>query len=81
MLERNDTAKKDTEVERLKMAIRDNIVTAEVKANGFGGIDSLRFAGAIDQIAIVYKFKSAKPKPDDIFDGSYLPSSTGRKVN
>jgi NitT/TauT family transport system substrate-binding protein len=81
VLERNDTAKKDTEVERLKMAIRDNIVTAEVKANGFGGIDSLRFAGAIDQIAIVYKFKSAKPKPDDIFDGSYLPSSTGRKVN
>jgi NitT/TauT family transport system substrate-binding protein len=81
VLERYDTAKKDTEIERLKMAIRDNIVTAEVKANGYGGIDTLRFAGAIDQIAIAYKFKSAKPKPEDIFDGSYLPSSTGRQVN
>jgi NitT/TauT family transport system substrate-binding protein len=81
VLERNDTAKRETEVERLRMAIRDNIVTAEVKENGYGGIDRLRFAKAIDQIAIAYKFKSAKPKPEDIFDDSYLPASTGRKVN
>jgi NitT/TauT family transport system substrate-binding protein len=81
VLERNDAAKKDTEVERLKMAIRENIVTAEVKADGYGGIDRPRFAGAIDQIAIAYKFKSGKPKPEDIFDGTYLPTSSGRKVN
>ena len=44
MLERNDAAKRETEIERLKIAIRDNIVTPEVKANGFGGIDNARFA-------------------------------------
>ena len=81
VLERNDAAKKNLELERLKMAIRDNIVTPEVKTNGYGGIDDERFAGAIDQIALTYKFKSAKPKPEEIFDATYLPSAAARKVN
>jgi len=81
VLERNDAAKKNLELDRLKMVIRENIVTPEVKANGYGGIDDQRFAAAIDQIAIAYKFKSAKPKPEDIFDASYLPPAAERKVN
>ncbi len=81
VLKRNDLAKKDLEVERLNMAIRDNIVTPEVKANGYGGIDRARFAGAIDQIVLTYKFKTAKPKSEDIFDASYLPLAEDRKVN
>ena len=80
-LDRNDAVKKDSEVERLKMAIRDNILTPEVKANGYGGIDNARFARAIDQLALATKFKSAKPKPDDIFDDSFLPPAADRKVN
>jgi NitT/TauT family transport system substrate-binding protein len=81
VLERNDAAKKNLELDRLKMVIRDNIVTAEVKANGYGGIEAERFSSAIDQIALAYKFKAAKPKPDDIFDASYLPPPTERKAN
>ncbi len=81
VLKRNDVARKDVELERLTMAIRDNIVTPEVKANGYGGIDSARLARAIDQIALTYKFKGEKPKPDDIFDASYLPPAASRKVN
>jgi NitT/TauT family transport system substrate-binding protein len=81
VLRRNDLAKKDVEIERLKIAIRDNIVTPEVKANGYGGIDSARFERAIDQIALTYKFKTGKPKPDDIFDASYLPPAADRKAN
>ena len=81
VLKRNDVARKDVELERLTMAIRDNIVTPEVKANGYGGIDSARLARAIDQIALTYKFKGDKPKPDDIFDASYLPPAASRKVN
>jgi NitT/TauT family transport system substrate-binding protein len=80
VLKRNELARKDVEVERLRMAIRDNIVTPEVKANGYGGIDGERFARAIDQIALTYKFK-AKPKSDDIFDASYLPAAADRKAN
>ena len=81
VLERNDAAKKNLELDRLKMVIHENILTPEVKANGYGGIDDQRFAGAIDQIALTYKFKSAKPKPEDIFDASYLPPAAMRKVN
>jgi NitT/TauT family transport system substrate-binding protein len=79
VLKRNDIAKKSTELERLTMAIRDNIVTAEVKANGYGGIDEARFAKAIDQIGLTYKWKNAKPKPSDIFDASFLPAAADRK--
>jgi len=81
VLKRNDAVKKDVEIERLRMAIRDNIVTPEVKANGYGGIDNARFARAIEQIALAYKFKAAKPKPQDVFDASYLPPAAERKVN
>ncbi len=79
VIKRNDLARKPTELERLHMAIRDNLVTAEVKANGYGAIDDARFAGAIDQIGLTYRWKAEKPKPDDIFDASYLPAAADRK--
>jgi NitT/TauT family transport system substrate-binding protein len=80
VLKRNEAATKSVELERLTMAIRENIVTPEVKANGFGAIDSARFERAIGQIALTYKFKG-KPKTDDIFDASYLPPAAERKAN
>jgi NitT/TauT family transport system substrate-binding protein len=79
-LERADGASKNLELERLNMVIRENIVTPEVKANGYGGIDAARFASAIDQLALAYKFKSAKPKPEDIFDAAYLPPAAERQL-
>ena len=81
VLKRNDGAKRPVELERLGMAIRDNIVTGEVRANGYGGIDNARFAAAIDQLAQAYRFRSAKPKPEDVFDASYLPAAAERKFN
>jgi len=80
VIKRNDVAKKEVEVERLKMALKDNIMTPEVKANGFGGIDMARFDKAIDQIGLTYEFK-AKPKGADIFDASFLPPAADRKAN
>jgi NitT/TauT family transport system substrate-binding protein len=81
VLKRNDVAKKDVELERLQMAIRDNILTPEVKANGFGGVDPARLDKSIDQIALTYTFKNPKPKGSDIFDSSFLPSDADRKTN
>ena len=80
VLARNDAAKKEVELERLRMAIRQNILTTEVKANGFGAIDPERLDRAIDQIATAYDFK-AKPKAADVFDASFLPSPAERKAN
>jgi NitT/TauT family transport system substrate-binding protein len=80
VIKRNELARKPIELERLQMAIRDNIVTPEVKADGLGGIDEARFAAAIEQITLAYKFKGDKPKPDQIFDAAYLPPAVDRKL-
>ena len=80
IMRRDDTVKRDVELERLRMAIRDNIVTPEVKANGFGAVDLARLGESIDQIGLVYTFK-AKPKAEDIFDASFLPPAAERKVH
>src|SRR5712691_11378597 len=80
ILKRDDGAKKDVELERLRMAIKDNLITPEVKADGLGGIEVARFDEAIDQLALVHAFK-AKPKAEDIFDASFLPPAAERKVN
>jgi NitT/TauT family transport system substrate-binding protein len=77
---RDDTVKKEVELERLRMGIRDNIVTPEVRANGFGAVDFMRLAESIDQIRLVYTFK-AKPKAEDIFDNSFLPPADERRVH
>ncbi len=81
VLKRNDGARKEVEFERLTMAIRDNILTPEVRANGYGAIDIDRMARAIDQIGLTYKFHRDKPKPDDVFDPSFLPAAAIRRMN
>ena len=80
VVRRDETLKKEVELERLRMAIRDNIVTPEVKADGFGAVDFARLAESIDQIGLVYTFK-AKPKADDIFDASFLPPADERRAH
>ena len=80
VLRRNDAAKKDIELERLRMAIRDNIVTPAVKADGYGDVDPQRFAAALDQLALTYHFK-AKDKAAAVFDPSFLPPAAERRVS
>lgn len=80
VIKRNDVAKKDVELERLRMALKDNILTPEVKANGYGGVDLARLDRSIEQIALTYDFKQAKPKGADIFDASFLPTAAERKM-
>lgn len=80
VIRRNDTARRDIELERLRMALRDNILTAEVKQNGFGAVDAARFENAIAQLGLAYSFK-AKPKAADVFDSSFLPDAAERMVD
>ena len=79
VIKRNDVAKKDVELERLKMILDQNILTPWVKANGIGGIDKARFERALDQIGLTFTHKN-KPKPEDIFNDSFLPPPADRKV-
>src|SRR5229473_4807239 len=80
VVKRDDVAKKEVELERLRMAISNNIVTPEVRADGYGAVAPARFEEAIEQLALTYTFK-AKPKLEDVFDASFLPPLAERKVN
>lgn len=80
VLRRNDLAKKDVEVERLRIAIRENIITPEMEERGFGALDFARLEKSIDQLALAYDFK-AKPKAADVYDASFLPDAAERRVH
>ena len=70
----------DLELERLRTVISDNILTAEVRRNGIGGIDAARLERSIDQIGEDFKFHK-RPTAGDIFDDSFLPPVGGRLIN
>ena len=80
VLRRSDGTKRDIELERLRMAIADNIVTAAVRTGGFGAIDPARFATALDQLALTYRFQ-ARDKAAGSFDPAFLPPAAERSVS
>ncbi|RAZ86170.1 ABC transporter substrate-binding protein [Cereibacter johrii] len=73
LIERNPAADAALEERRLGMAIRDNVVTDWVKANGMGNIDPERMARAIEQTKSVYEFQNA-PDAALYFDPQWLPA-------
>jgi len=79
VIKRNDVAKLEVELERLKMTLEQNVVTPWVKANGFGGIDKARWDRALDQIGLTFSFKD-KAKAGDAFVDSFLPAAADRKL-
>ena len=79
VLRRNDVAKKEVELERLRMVLEQNVVTPWVKQNGVGGIDRDRFARALEQIGLTFTYKK-KPAVEDIFTEAYLPPAAERKI-
>lgn len=79
VLARNDVAKAEVELARLKLAIADNIKTEAVAANGFGDVDMARFAKSVEQLGYAYTF-ATPVKPEDVFDPSYLPPKEERML-
>ena len=80
VLTKMDSASRDVELERLRASIADNLLTEEVKKNGIGGVEAKRFAVALDQIADDFEFRK-RPSLADIFDDSFLPVASARKIN
>lgn len=79
LLERNKIARAEVETERLEMAIRDNVITDEVKANGLGAVDMNRLSESIDQVGLTYEFTN-KPSASDVFTSEFLPPLDSRKI-
>jgi NitT/TauT family transport system substrate-binding protein len=80
VLRRNEQARREVELDRLRLGIARNVFTPWVKEQGWGGIDPARFARAIDQIGLAFTFKS-KPKPQDIFTEVFLPPPADRQID
>ena len=79
VLNHNDVAREAVELERLQMAIDNNMITDEVRANGIGAVDMTRLTNSMDQLALTYEFKQ-RPTASDIFDASFLPEQSARAV-
>jgi NitT/TauT family transport system substrate-binding protein len=79
MMKRNPIAKRDVELERLKLSLEKNFVTPDVQKNGLGGVDMKRLDRSIDQIGLTFQYTN-KPKAADIFTAQYLPPREQRLV-
>jgi NitT/TauT family transport system substrate-binding protein len=79
VIRRDDTLTAPVELARLQLAIEQSIRTPEVIARGYGLVDMDRLKKSIEQIGLTYSFKT-KPKAEDIFDPSFLPSTGERQV-
>lgn len=62
----------ELEQRRLELALRDNIVTDWVQANGMGNIDADRFANSIEQIKLTYEYQT-EPDASLYFTDAFLP--------
>ncbi|HHT00184.1 MAG TPA: ABC transporter substrate-binding protein [Thiomicrospira sp.] len=79
VMAKNKIAKEAVEVERLQMCIDDNVVTKDVKANGFGTVDYGRLSESIEQIGLTYSFKN-KPTAESVYTEEYLPAKSEREL-
>lgn len=78
-MKRDNILNDGQEFVRLKMALDQNVLTPELLANGFGGVDARRLSRSIDQIGERFKFTN-KPGAGNIFDAAYLPPKMERIV-
>jgi NitT/TauT family transport system substrate-binding protein len=79
LMKRNPIARREVELERLKLSLQKNFVTPDVLKNGLGAADMKRLERSIDQIALTFSF-TAKPKASDVFTAQYLPPLEQRRV-
>ncbi len=79
MMKRNPIAKREVELERLKLSLQKNFVTPDVQKNGLGGVDMKRLERSIEQIGLTFQYTN-KPKAADIFTAQYLPPKEQRLV-
>ena len=79
LMKRNPIAKRDVELERLKLSLEKNFVTPDVRKNGLGGVDMKRLERSIDQIGLTFQYTN-KPKAADIFTAQFLPAREQRLV-
>ncbi|EKV28677.1 putative periplasmic-binding protein [Caenispirillum salinarum AK4] len=77
--ERDPLIDEALELDRLMMAIENNVLTEEVKTQGMGGIDEARMQKAIDQVTYAFGIED-KPAVSDVFTSEFLPPQDERML-
>jgi len=80
VLSRNEIASREVELERLQMALDDNIVTEAVETDGLGSIDMERFANSIVQLQKSFDMPNP-PAVEAVFNPAFLPPVEERMPN
>ena len=79
LMKRNPIARREVELERLKLSLSKNFVTPDVQKHGLGAVDVKRLEKSFDQIGLTFQYAN-KPKAADIFTSQYLPPKEQRLV-
>ncbi|MDO9413304.1 MAG: ABC transporter substrate-binding protein [Pseudolabrys sp.] len=66
------------ELEKLEWLIKNQLVTAESKADGMGNVNAERFGKSVTTVSTAFGLPNVKPA--DVFDASYLPDASIRKL-
>ncbi len=69
----------EAEMNRLNLCLEHNVLTKDVKASGFGGVDAGRLQRSIEDLVATFQLPN-KPSFDSVFSDKYLPAATERSV-
>jgi len=69
----------DLEEQKLNWLIKNQMTTEESKAKGLGAVDEAKLAKSLATVAAGFGLPTI-PKPEDVFDPSFLPSAEVRKL-
>lgn len=76
--EHSNLVTESIELEKLEWLIKNQLVTAESKADGMGGVRADRFGKSVTTVASAFQLPNVKP--EDLFDPAYLPDAEIRKL-
>src|SRR5262249_18175723 len=78
LLKRNNLAKREVDLERLKFIVNNQVVSPFTRANGIGAVDQKKLGDNLKLVGEGFNLASV-PSPADIFDDRFLPPVVARK--
>ncbi|MEM4288349.1 MAG: ABC transporter substrate-binding protein [Candidatus Caldarchaeum sp.] len=76
---RDPLVDRDIEYQRLQLALKDNMLTEEVRRNGLGAVDRARLEKTIQAVVTAFGLPRT-PSPDEIFTDRFLPPKEERTI-
>jgi NitT/TauT family transport system substrate-binding protein len=77
--QRDPLVDRNVELQRLKLALKDNILTEEVRRNGLGSVDKARLEETIKMVAEAFNLPKT-PTVEEVFTDRFLPALEDRKL-